>query len=90
MTVYDVAPKVEGVSIDADMMLVEGASGSLRVQERYLIRNSSLPGKHLARLWRRPDRAREGTRARDFLAEPDCHAIRKAIYRAAFSPVSAR
>ena len=43
VTVYDVAPKVEGVSIDADMMLVEGASGSLRVQERYLIRNSSLP-----------------------------------------------
>jgi len=45
VTVYDVAPKVEGVSIDADMLLVEGASGSLRVQERYLIRNSSLPPK---------------------------------------------
>ncbi|KAA6456495.1 carboxypeptidase regulatory-like domain-containing protein [Acidobacteria bacterium AB60] len=45
VTVYDVAAKVEGVSIDADMLLVEGASGSLRVQERYLIRNSSLPPK---------------------------------------------
>ena len=43
VTVYDVKPKVEGVSIDADMMLVEGAAGALRVQERYLIRNSSLP-----------------------------------------------
>jgi hypothetical protein len=45
ITVYDVAPKVEGVSIDADMLLVEGASGSLRVQERFLVRNSSLPPK---------------------------------------------
>jgi hypothetical protein len=45
VTVYDVAAKVEGVSIDADMLLVEGASGSLRVQERFLIRNTSLPPK---------------------------------------------
>jgi len=45
VTVYDVAAKVDGVSIDADMLLVEGASGSLRVQERFLIRNSSLPPK---------------------------------------------
>ncbi len=45
VTVYDVAAKVDGVSIDADMLLVEGASGALRVQERYLIRNTSLPPK---------------------------------------------
>ena len=45
VTVYDVAAKVDGVSIDADMLLVEGASGVLRVQERYLIRNTSLPPK---------------------------------------------
>ena len=45
VTVYDVSAKVEGVGIDADMLLVEGASGILRVQERYLIRNSSLPPK---------------------------------------------
>ncbi len=45
VTVYDVAAKVEGVSIDADMLLVEGASGTLRVQERFLIHNTSLPPK---------------------------------------------
>ena len=45
VTVYDVGAKVEGVSIDADMLLVEGASGTLRVQERFLIRNTSLPPK---------------------------------------------
>jgi hypothetical protein len=45
LTVYDVAPKVDGVSIDADMLLVEGAGGMLRVQERYLVRNASLPPK---------------------------------------------
>ena len=28
VTVYDVAAKVDGVSIDADMLLVEGASGT--------------------------------------------------------------
>ena len=43
LTVYDVAAKVDGVSIDADMLLVEGAGGMLRVQERYLVRNASLP-----------------------------------------------
>lgn len=41
--VYDVAAKVDGVSIDADMLLIEAASGILRVHERYLIRNTSLP-----------------------------------------------
>lgn len=43
VTVYDVAPKVEGVSIDADMLLIEAGGGVLRVRERYLIRNTSLP-----------------------------------------------
>lgn len=41
--VYDVAAKVEGVGIDADMLLVEAAGGMLRIQERYLVRNASLP-----------------------------------------------
>lgn len=45
VTVYDVAPKVDGVAIDADMLLVEAAGGMLRVQERYLVRNTSLPPK---------------------------------------------
>jgi len=43
ITVYDVAAKVEGVSIDADMILAEAAGGMVRVQERYLVRNTSLP-----------------------------------------------
>ncbi len=45
VTVYDVASKVDGVAIDADMLLVEAEGGTLRVQERYLVRNSSLPPK---------------------------------------------
>jgi len=43
VTVYDVAPKVDGVTIDADMLLIEAAGGMLRVQERYLVRNTSTP-----------------------------------------------
>lgn len=45
VTVYDVAAKLDGVSIDADMILPEAASGMVRVQERYLVRNTSLPPK---------------------------------------------
>ena len=41
--IYDVAPKVDGVAIDANMLLIEASNGSLRVQERYLIRNTSSP-----------------------------------------------
>jgi len=43
VNVYDVAAKVDGVSIDADMYLIEAAAGTLRVHERILIRNTSLP-----------------------------------------------
>ncbi len=45
ITVFDVAPKLDNVGIDADMLLIEGAGGMLRVQERYLVRNRSLPPK---------------------------------------------
>ena len=45
LTVYDVAAKVEGVAIDADMLLFEGSAGELRVSERYLVRNASNPPK---------------------------------------------
>jgi hypothetical protein len=45
LTVYDVAPKVDGVAIDADMLLLEGSAGALRVSERYLVRNTSQPPK---------------------------------------------
>jgi hypothetical protein len=43
INVYDVAAKLDGVGIDADMLLLEAAGGMLRVQERYLVRNASLP-----------------------------------------------
>jgi len=43
VTVYDVAPKVDGVGIDADMMLIEATGSTLNVRERYLVRNSSSP-----------------------------------------------
>lgn len=43
VSVYDVAAKVEGIGIDADMILAEAAGGMMRVQERYLVRNTSLP-----------------------------------------------
>jgi hypothetical protein len=43
LNVYDVAARVEGVGLDADMILVEAAAGMLRVQERFLVRNTSLP-----------------------------------------------
>jgi hypothetical protein len=45
VTVYDVAAKVDGVAIDAYMILFEGSSGSLRASERYLVRNTSNPPK---------------------------------------------
>jgi len=45
LTVYDVAPRVDGVAIDADMVLFEGSAGELRVSERYLVRNASNPPK---------------------------------------------
>jgi hypothetical protein len=43
VTVYDVAAKVGGVAIDADMYLVEAAGGMMRVHERFLVRNTSFP-----------------------------------------------
>jgi hypothetical protein len=43
INVYDVAAKVDGIGIDADMLLLEAGGGVLRVQERYLVRNTSLP-----------------------------------------------
>jgi hypothetical protein len=43
INVYDVSAKVDAIGIDADMLLLEAAGGMLRVQERYLVRNTSLP-----------------------------------------------
>jgi hypothetical protein len=41
--VYDVATKVQGVSIEADVLEVETDNGQLRVTERYFVHNNSSP-----------------------------------------------
>ncbi len=41
--VYDVAAKVKGVSIEADVLEVETENGMLKVDERYLVHNLSSP-----------------------------------------------
>lgn len=41
--VYDVAAKVEGVSIEADVFEIESDNGQLRVTERYFVHNTSTP-----------------------------------------------
>jgi hypothetical protein len=43
ITVYDVAAKVPGVFIEADVLEVETANGQLRVTERYFVHNTSTP-----------------------------------------------
>jgi hypothetical protein len=41
--VYDVAAKVDGVSIEADVFEFEGDANQLRVTERYFVHNNSMP-----------------------------------------------
>ncbi len=41
--VYDVAAKVHGVSIEADVMEAEAVNGQLQVTERYFVHNTSSP-----------------------------------------------
>ena len=41
--VYDVAAKVDGVSIEADVFEIETDNGQLRVTERYFVHNTSSP-----------------------------------------------
>ncbi len=41
--VYDVAAKVEGVFIEADVIELETDNGQLRVTERYFVHNTSMP-----------------------------------------------
>jgi hypothetical protein len=43
IAVYDVAAKVTGVFIEADVLELEGANGQLRVVERYFVHNTSTP-----------------------------------------------
>jgi Carboxypeptidase regulatory-like domain len=41
--VYDVAAKVEGVRIEADVIEAESDNGQLKVNERYFVHNTSVP-----------------------------------------------
>jgi len=43
VSVFDVAAKVEGVFIEADVMELEAANGQLHVLERYFVHNTSNP-----------------------------------------------
>lgn len=43
VSVYDVAQKVDGVFIEADVIELEVAHGQLRVIERYFVHNTSVP-----------------------------------------------
>jgi hypothetical protein len=43
ITVYDVAPKVQGVFIEADVMELETANDQLKVTERFFVHNISTP-----------------------------------------------
>ena len=43
IAVYDVAAKVDGVSIEADVLELESENGQLRVIERYFVHNTSMP-----------------------------------------------
>jgi hypothetical protein len=43
ITVYDVAPKVQGVFIEADVLELESGNGQLKVTERFFVHNTSSP-----------------------------------------------
>jgi hypothetical protein len=43
ITVYDVAAKVQGVSVEADVLEVETDNGQLKVTERFFVHNTSSP-----------------------------------------------
>jgi hypothetical protein len=43
ISVYDVAAKVEGVTIEADVIQAEAENGQLSVDERYFVHNTSSP-----------------------------------------------
>ena len=43
IAVYDVATKVDGVFVEADVLELESANGQLHVLERYFVHNTSMP-----------------------------------------------
>ncbi len=68
--VYDAAPDVGGISIEADVMEMETDNGLLRVTERYFVHNTSSPprtqynAKHGFEIVLPPDAVVDGTAAR--------------------------
>ncbi len=43
ISVYDVAAKVPGIFVEADVLEIEAANGQMRVTERYFVHNPSRP-----------------------------------------------
>ena len=43
LSVFDVASKVQGVFIEADVIEVESENGQLKVTERFFVHNTSFP-----------------------------------------------
>jgi Carboxypeptidase regulatory-like domain len=68
--VYDAAPNVSGLSIEADVFEIEAENGQLKVLERYLVRNSSSPPRtqydpaHGFEIVLPPDATVEGSQAK--------------------------
>jgi len=67
--VYDSAPKVSGISIEADVLELEADNGQLKVNERYFIHNTSTPPRtqynaHDLEIAVPPDAVIEGAAAR--------------------------
>ena len=67
--VYDSAPKVSGISIEADVLELESANGQLTVNERYFLHNTSSPPRteyngHDLEIVVPPDAVIEGAAAR--------------------------
>ncbi len=67
--VYDSAPKVNGISIEADVLELEANNGQLTVNERYFIHNTSTPPRteynaHDLEIVVPPDAVIEGAAAR--------------------------
>jgi hypothetical protein len=68
ISVYDVAPKVEGISTEADVLRIEADGSSLKVTENYFVRNTSQPprtqlSEHSYEIYLPPDAVVEASAA---------------------------
>jgi hypothetical protein len=68
ISVFDVAPKVEGISTEADVLRIEADGSSLKVTENYFVRNTSHPprtqlSEHSYEIYLPPDAVVEASAA---------------------------